>query len=324
MKKILVTCGTGFIGSHLVESLIKKNYSVTAFDRYNSNNHWGWLENSKYKKDFNVILGDIRDYDSINKSLKGFDAVFHLAALIGIPYSYMSPLAYIKTNVEGTYNVLEASKNNNVSEIIITSTSEVYGSPQIIPINENHSVNAQSPYAATKIAADQLAMSYYKSFNQNIKIIRPFNTFGPRQSARAVIPTIISQILNKNKFIELGNINTTRDYTYVKDLCEAYVEITNVNCLKGQVINVGSKSEISIIDLVKILQKKIGVKKKIIQTFERKRKTTSEVNRLVCDNKKILEQTNWKSKISFDRGLDETIKWIKNNSKKFKSYQYNL
>ena len=324
MKKILVTGGTGFIGSHLVEFLIQKNYCVTAFDRYNSENHWGWLENSKYKKDFNVILGDIRDYDSVNKAMKGFDVVFHLAALIGIPYSYLSPMAYIKTNIEGTYNVLEASKNNKINQVIITSTSEVYGSAQFFPMSEQHPLKAQSPYAATKIAADQLAISYCKSFDQNIKIIRPFNTFGPRQSARAIIPTIISQIISKNSSIKLGNITPTRDYTFVENLCEAYLEIAKVSSLRGQIINVGSNFEISIKDLVNKLQKKLNTKKKIKCTSERKRKNTSEVDRLICDNKKIFKKTNWKPKLSFDEGLDKTIGWIKNNPKLFKHNQYNV
>ena len=198
MKNILITGGCGFIGSHLTEYLLERNFNVTVFDRYNSNNNWGNLEYSKYKKDIKVILGDIRDFDSVNSSLKKIDTVFHLAALIGIPYSYVSPLAYLKTNVEGTYNVLEAGRKNNLDQIIITSTSETYGSAKYIPINENHPLNAQSPYAASKIAADHLALSYNKSFGTNIKIIRPFNTFGPRQSARAIIPTIISQFLSKH------------------------------------------------------------------------------------------------------------------------------
>jgi len=324
MKKILITGGTGFIGSHLVEFLIKKNYAVTAFDRYNINNNWGWLENSKYKKHLNVILGDIRDFDSVNNAVKGFDTILHLAALVGIPYSYISPLAYIKTNVEGTYNILEACKNNNVNQLIITSTSEVYGSPEVVPINEKHPIIGQSPYAATKIAADQLAISYYRSFGQNIKIIRPFNTFGPRQSARAVIPTIISQILGKNNYIKLGNIFPTRDYTYVEDLCEAYLEILKTNSLSGQVINVGSNCEISILELVKKLQQKLGKKKKITQVFLRKRKINSEVRRLICDNKKIIKKTNWKPKFSLDKGLDITIDWIKSNQEYFKYTQYNI
>ena len=204
MMKILITGATGFIGSHLTEFLVEKGFNVIAFDRYNSNNDWGWLENSKYKNDFQVILGDIRDYDSVSKSMVGCNAIFHLAALIGIPYSYISPLAYIRTNVEGTYNVLEAAKNLSIEQILVTSTSETFGTAQYIPIDEKHPLIGQSPYSASKIAADQLAISYFKSFELPVKLVRPFNTYGPRQSARAIIPTIISQILNGKTAIELG------------------------------------------------------------------------------------------------------------------------
>ena len=223
-KKILITGAAGFIGSHLTEYFIKRGYKVVAFDRYNPNNSFGWLDKSPYKKKVECILGDIRDYDSVFKAMKNCDSVIHLAALIGIPYSYISPLAYIKTNVEGTYNILEASKNLNTDQIIVTSTSETYGSAQKVPIKENHRLIGQSPYSASKISADQIAISYWRSFKLPVKIIRPFNTFGPRQSNRAVIPTIINQAL-KNKNISLGNVKTTRDYTYVTDICEAYLEI---------------------------------------------------------------------------------------------------
>ena len=238
-KKIFITGATGFIGSHLCEMSVKKGFKVVGFDRYNSNYNLGWLEKSKYKKDINFIFGDIRDYDSVYKSMKGCNKVFHLAALIGIPYSYVSPLAYVKTNVEGTYNVLEAAKNLNLKDIIITSTSEVYGSAKYLPINEKHPLNAQSPYAASKISADQLALSYYKSFNLPIKIIRPFNTYGPRQSSRAVIPRIMLQCINKkNKKIILGNLSPTRDFNYVEDTCEAYFDVLKCNKLVGKTINV--------------------------------------------------------------------------------------
>ena len=224
--KVLITGATGFIGSHLCEMAIKKGFKVVAFDRYNSNNDLGSLKNSKYLKDMEIILGDIRDYDSVYKSMKNCKIVFHLAALIGIPYSYFSPLAYLKTNVEGTYNVLESAKNLNLRKIIVTSTSEVYSSAQYLPIDEKHPLNAQSPYAASKTAADQLSLSYYKSFNLPITILRPFNTYGPRQSERAVIPRIITQCLSKkNKNLTLGNIKPTRDFNYVSDICESYFHI---------------------------------------------------------------------------------------------------
>ena len=215
--KILITGGCGFIGSHLVEHMVKRGFEVTAFDRYNSNNNWGWLENSKYKNNFNVILGDIRDYDSVKNAIKGNNIVLHLAALIGIPYSYISPLAYIKTNVEGTYNVLQSSKELEISKTVITSTSEVYGSAIYTPINEDHPLQPQSPYSASKIGADNLALSYYNSFDLPVTIIRPFNTYGPRQSARAIIPTIFSQLIS-SKDISLGNLSTVRDFTFVDDL----------------------------------------------------------------------------------------------------------
>lgn len=324
MKNILITGGTGFIGSHLAEFLVKKNFKVTVLDRYNPNNNWGNLENSKYKKDIKVILGDIRDYDSVKKSLKNIDTIFHLAALIGIPYSYISPLAYIKTNIAGTYNVLEAAKEKNIDQIIVTSTSETYGSAETVPMNENHPLKAQSPYAASKISADQIALSYFNSFNQNIKIVRPFNTYGPRQSDRAVIPTIISQLLSKNKNLILGNIKPTRDYTFVEDLCEAFFEISINKNLFGQVTNVGCNEEISIENIAKLIMKKIKIKKKIILSTERKRILSSEVSRLICDNSKLIKNTNWKKRTSLDKGLAKTINWIKKNKEFFKTRNYNL
>ena len=235
-KSILLTGATGFIGSHLTEVLIENGYNIIAFDRYNSNNHWGWLENTKYNKEFQVVLGDIRDYDSVSKAMRGCDAVFHLAALIGIPYSYNSPLAYIRTNIEGSYNVLEAAKNLNVSQILMTSTSETYGTAQYAPIDEKHPLVGQSPYSASKIAADQLAISYFRSFDLPVKIVRPFNTFGPRQSARAIIPTIISQILSGVKDIELGSLSPTRDLTYVSDTCHGFLDIYNSGSSRVAVI----------------------------------------------------------------------------------------
>ena len=224
-EKILITGGTGFIGSHLTEILVKKGLDVTVFDRYNPNNDWGWLEESEVKNDIKVVLGDIRDFDSVSKLVSTCNSVFHLAALIGIPYSYISPLAYIRTNIEGTYNILESCKHSGIDQVLITSTSETYGTAQYVPIDEEHPLIGQSPYSATKIAADQLAISYYKSFDLPVKIVRPFNTYGTRQSARAIIPTIISQLLTKKNNIELGNLSPTRDLTYVKDTCYAFLEI---------------------------------------------------------------------------------------------------
>jgi len=325
-EKILVTGATGFIGSHLCELLVTMGYNVVAFDRYNSNNNWGWLENSLFKNDMEIILGDIRDYDSVSKVMLGCNAVFHLAALIGIPYSYISPIAYLRTNVEGTYNLLEAAKNFNLEQILITSTSEVYGTAQNIPIDENHPMVGQSPYSATKIAADQLAISYYRSFDLPVKIVRPFNTYGPRQSSRAVIPTIISQILSGKNEIQLGNITPTRDLTYVLDTCQGFLSIYNSNSLFGETTNLGMNSEISIGDLTTLIAKLLDTDVSIKLSSERVRPKNSEVERLVCDNSKLLKNTSWESKYTLEQGLMEVIEWMKNpkNLNIYKPGKYNV
>lgn len=321
MKKIFISGATGFIGSHLAELCVQKGYSVIAFDRYNSNNDHGWLENSKFKKDMKIVLGDIRDYDSVFKSMRGCDTVFHLAALIGIPYSYNSPLAYLKTNVEGTYNVLESGKNQSIDQLVITSTSEVYGSAQFTPINEKHPLVGQSPYSASKIAADQLALSYYKSFKTPVKILRPFNTYGPRQSLRAVIPTIISQCLKENN-INLGNINPSRDFLYVEDTCKGFLEIAKSKKLFGEVSNIGSGKEITIKNLAKLIMKISDTKKKVINEKKRTRPKNSEVNRLICDNRKIIKCSKWKPKVRLEEGIKRTLDWLKNSPSLKKSDQY--
>ena len=316
MKRVLITGAAGFIGSHLTEYFVKKKFKVTVFDRYNSFNSFGWLYNLGLKKT-KFILGDIRDFDSVNNAVKNQDIVIHLAALIGIPYSYVSPAAYIKTNIEGTYNVLEASRINKIQQVLITSTSETYGTAQTYKISEDHPLNAQSPYAATKIAADQLALSYFKSFNTPVKIIKPFNTYGPRQSLRAVIPTIICQAITSN-IIKIGNLDTSRDLTYVQDTCEGFYNILRSNKLFGEVINIGSDNNYTILDLIKkvsiILDKKFIIKK----IPERIRPSKSEVYRLRCDNKKIKKFTNWQPKFDnnkkFDIGLENTIKWFSNEN----------
>lgn len=315
-KKILITGATGFIGSHLTELFVKRGYTVTAFDRYNPEYHLGNLKNSNYSKDIEFIFGDIRDYDSVFKASKGKNIILHLAALVGIPYSYYSPLAYVKTNVEGTYNVLEASKNLNTEQLIVTSTSETYGSAQKIPINESHRLIGQSPYAASKISADQLAVSYWRSFNLPVKIIRPFNTYGPRQSYRAVIPSIIMQAIN-NKSIKLGNIQTTRDYTYVSDLCEAFFKFSKIKRLYGTPVNVGTNKEFKIKDIAKSIIKIVNPKLKIKIDKKRLRPSKSEVERLKCDNSFFINEVNWKPKISFKLGLEHTIKWIKENKNSY-------
>ena len=323
--KILVTGSSGFIGSHLSEYLVKRGHQVVAFDRYNSNNHYGWLEKSTYKNKIKFILGDIRDYDSVNKAMKGCNNIIHLAALIGIPYSYVSPTAYIKTNIEGTFNGLESAKNLKVRQVIVTSTSEVYGTALSKKLSENDELKAQSPYAASKIAADQLSLSYYRSFGLPVKIIRPFNTFGPRQSARAVIPTIITQALTKNK-IKVGNLKTTRDFLYVEDLCTAYEKVLKSDKLLGEVVNVGVDSEISIKDLIMKISKILN--KKLITVVEKKRvrPKKSEVFRLKCDCSKLKKITNWKPKYKIDQGLIELINWLKldNNIKKYKPKNYSI
>jgi NAD dependent epimerase/dehydratase len=312
-KKALVTGAGGFIGSHLAERLTELGHPVRAFVHYNSKSSWGWLENSSYLKEMEIYSGDIRDYDSVRNAMKGCQEVYHLAALIGIPYSYESPLAYIKTNVEGTYNVLENARALELENIIVTSTSETYGTAQKVPIPETHPLVGQSPYSASKISADQFAISYFLSFNQPIKIVRPFNTYGPRQSARAVIPTIISQLLSGHKTLNLGNIFPTRDLTFVKDTVEGFIEISKAKKLIGEVVNIGCNFEISIHDLAEEIGR-ICERDFEFETAEnRLRPENSEVERLYCDNTKIMENTNWRPKYTLFQGLTETINWIKDN-----------
>ncbi len=324
MGKVLVTGATGFIGSHLVEMLVDKGYEVVAFDRYNPTNNWGWLENSKYKKDFEIYLGDIRDYDSVYKSITGCNSVFHLAALVGIPYSYISPKAYIETNITGTYNILQASKEVGLNEILITSTSETYGTAQYVPIDEKHPIIGQSPYSASKIAADQLSISFYKSFGMPIKIVRPFNTYGPRQSARAIIPSVISQILNGKKSIKLGNLKPTRDLTYVKDTCSGFYELFKAKDNYGEIINIGMNQEISISELVNKIASLMNVEINVQHDNKRVRPNASEVERLICDNSKILAKTNWKPLYNLETGLLETVNWLKRNIDTYKPEIYNV
>ena len=324
MKKILITGATGFIGSHLAELCVKKGFEVIAFDRYNPNYNLGWLEKSKYKDDINFVFGDIRDYDSVLKTMKGCKIVFHLAALIGIPYSYLSPQAYLKTNVEGTYNILESSKHLDIEQTIITSTSEVYGTAQYIPIDEKHPISAQSPYSASKISADQLAISYYNSFQLPIKIIRPFNVYGPRQSSRAVIPSIIIQALNNKKEIKLGNVEPSRDFTYVTDTCNAFLDILKIKNFFGNTLNVGSNNEYTINDIAKKILEKLNSKANIKKEPQRTRSPNSEVVRLVCDNTKILKKTQWKPKIKIEKGLDMTINWFRKFKDLFKHDIYHV
>jgi NAD dependent epimerase/dehydratase len=323
-RKILVTGAAGFIGSHLTELLIEQGFEVKAFIHYNSRNYWGWLEESNYKESIEVVSGDIRDYDSVYSAMSDCREVYHLAALIGIPYSYISPQAYIKTNIDGTYNVLQAGKLLGIEKIIITSTSETYGSAQYVPINEIHPIVGQSPYSATKIAADQMALSYFYSFNMPIKIVRPFNTFGPRQSARAIIPAVITQLFSGGQELSLGNLHPTRDLTFVKDTVSGFYEIAKSKKLYGEVTNIGMGKEISIKALIELISKLMDHDYEINLDSDRIRPENSEVTKLLCDNNKILSNTNWKPQYDLESGLKETIKWITTNLYHFKESIYNV
>ncbi len=324
MDKILVTGAGGFIGSHLVEYLVEKGYRVRAFIHYNSRNFWGWLESSKYKEEIEIFTGDIRDYDSVYESMKGVRYVFHLAALIGIPYSYYSPLAYIKTNVEGTYNILQAARNLSLERVVHTSTSEVYGTAQFVPINEEHPINPQSPYAATKSGADYLAKTFYLSFDLPITIVRPFNTFGPRQSARAVIPTIISQILNKKEKIKLGNLDAVRDFNYVLNTVDGMYKVGLHENTLGEVVNIGSGKDISIRDLVSLISRLTNSKIEVNIDNKRIRPEKSEVQRLLCDYSKAHKLTGWTPKYTLEEGLKETIDWFSKYLNLYKDNIYNV
>jgi NAD dependent epimerase/dehydratase len=324
VSKVLVTGAAGFIGSHLTEHLVSRGHTVRAFVHYDSRNNWGWLEESEVLKNIDIYSGDIRDFDAVHDALKGCDAVFHLAALIGIPYSYRSPVAYVKTNIEGTYNVLESSLKRSIPRVIVTSTSETYGTAQYIPIDEKHPLVGQSPYSASKIGADQLAVSYYRSFGLPVKIVRPFNTYGPRQSARAVIPTIITQILGGAKEIKLGNTAPTRDLTYVKDTVAGFDAIFESDELTGEVTNIGMGTEISIGDLALLIADIMGARIAIQQDGARLRPANSEVERLYCDNTKITSKTPWAPRYDLKRGLAETIEWLKGHLPLYKPSLYNV
>ncbi|KKU14077.1 MAG: dTDP-glucose 4,6-dehydratase [Parcubacteria group bacterium GW2011_GWC2_45_7] len=327
-KKVLVTGADGFIGSHLVERLLKNNCRVRAFVFYNSFNSWGWLDTlpKEVLQQVEVIAGDVRDSYGVRSAVKDIDVVFHLAALIAIPFSYRSPDTYVDTNIKGMLNVLQAVREYGAQRVIVASTSEVYGTAQYIPIDEKHPFQGQSPYSASKIGADRIAESFYRSFGTPVIIARPFNTYGPRQSARAVIPTIITQLLNGQEEIKLGSLEPTRDFNYVKDVCGGFMAIANSDKTVGEEINIASGQEIRMEELANRIIKKINPTAKVLLDQQRVRPEKSEVMRLLGSNKKIIGLTDWKQEYSFDEGIEETIEWFKHkdNLKFYKSNIYNV
>ena len=319
-EKILVTGADGFIGSHLTEELVKQGFDVKAFSLYNSFNTWGWLDTlpQDIMENVEVFTGDVRDPNGVRKAMKGTDAVFHLAALIAIPFSYHSPDAYVDTNIKGTLNVLQAAKQLDLDKVLITSTSEVYGTAQYVPIDESHPYQGQSPYSATKIGADRLAESFYRSFGLPVAIVRPFNTYGPRQSARAVIPTIITQLLAGKEEIRLGSLTPTRDFNFVKDTAQGFIEIYRSDKTVGEEINIATQNEISIGELAEELIRQINPQAKIVCDEERLRPEKSEVNRLLGSNEKIKMLTDWEPRFTFEEGLAQTIDFFRDNLEKYK------
>jgi NAD dependent epimerase/dehydratase len=325
-KKVLVTGADGFIGSHLVELLVEKGYSVRALALYNSFNNWGWLEDSKYLSQIEVVTGDVRDPFLCQEITKGIDTIFHLAALIAIPYSYVAPQSYVDTNVNGTVNICKAAMQNGVTRVIHTSTSEVYGTAQYVPINEKHPMQPQSPYSASKISSDMMAMSFYNSFQLPLTIARPFNTYGPRQSARAVIPTIITQLAQGQKEIKLGDINPTRDFNYVADTCRGFLALAESDATLGKTVNIGSNYEISIGDTFNLIKKIMNVDANILTDEARIRPDKSEVHRLWCDNTLIKKLTSYEPQVGIEKGLALTVEWFMNRDhlKKYKAHIYNV
>ena len=326
MSKVLVTGAGGFIGSHLTELLLREGIEVKAFVHYNSLGTWGWIDTfpKELKDSVEVFAGDIRDPHGVREAMKGCEAVFHLAALIAIPFSYHSPDSYVDTNVKGTLNVLQAARDLGGIRVLVTSTSEVYGTAKYVPIDENHPFQGQSPYSATKIGADRLAESFYRSFDLPVTLVRPFNTFGPRQSARAVIPTIITQQKKKKKEIRLGSLTPTRDFNYVKDTANGFYQIYLSDQTVGQEINIATQKEISIGDLANELIQQINPEAKIVCDEQRLRPEKSEVNRLLGCNQKIRQLTDWRPRYSFESGLAETIDFLRLNMNRYKTDIYNV
>jgi len=331
-KKILVTGADGFIGSHLTEELVKRGYNVKAFVFYNSFNSWGWLDQSPQdiRDSLEVFAGDIRDPHGVKDAMKDCDVVLHLAALIAIPYSYHSPDTYIDTNIKGTLNIVQAARELKIKKVVHTSTSEVYGTAQYVPIDENHPLQGQSPYSASKIGADQIALSFYRSFDTPVSIIRPFNTYGPRQSARAVIPTVISQIAAGKRKIKLGAVKPTRDFNYIKDTVEGFISVAESDSSIGEIINIGSNYEISIEDTVKLIAKVMNVNIEIETDEIRFRPGKSEVERLWADNSKAKRLIGWEPEYGgregLKRGLNETVAWFSkaDNLERYKAGIYNI
>ncbi|MDV6236867.1 NAD-dependent 4,6-dehydratase LegB [Leptospira ellisii] len=327
-KKVVVTGADGFIGSHLVETLLEEGASVKAFVYYNSFNSWGWIDSftADKKESVEIFSGDVRDPNGVRTALKGADAVFHLAALIGIPYSYHSPDSYVDTNIRGTLNVLQAGRDLGLQKIVVTSTSEVYGTALYAPIDEKHPRQGQSPYSATKIGADSLAESFYRSFQLPVVIVRPFNTYGPRQSARAVIPTIITQLLDGKKEIQLGSLDPTRDLVFVKDTAKGFVELAKSELSVGQEVNISTNFEISIGELAKEIIAQINPEARIVTDDRRLRPEKSEVERLIGDNTKLKSATGWTPEVRLKEGLSRTIEWFRvpENRSGYKSGIYNV
>ena len=322
-KRVLVTGAGGFIGSHLVERLVSLGARTSALVRYNSAGSWGWLDQSPIKDEVKVVLGDVRDQDSTQRAVEGVDIVFHLAALIAIPYSYHAPLSYVRTNVEGTLNILQSAMRSGVGLVIHTSTSEVYGTARSVPINENHPLQGQSPYSATKIGADKIAESFNLSFGLPVVTVRPFNTYGPRQSARAVIPTIVTQAL-ANEPIRLGNISPTRDLNYVADTVEGFIKAAESSKAVGEVINLGTGREISIGELAATIIRTLGTDLQVITDSERVRPEGSEVERLCADANKARELLGWEPKHTLEEGLTRTIEWIRENNERYRLGAYTI
>lgn len=324
--KILVTGADGFIGSHLTEALLIEGYQVRALAQYNSFNYWGWLEDIKSVDNLEVVTGDVRDPNYCREICKDIDVVFHLAALIAIPYSYLAPDSYVDTNVKGTLNICQAARDFGVKRILVTSTSEVYGTARYVPIDEKHPLQAQSPYSASKIGADAIAMSFYNAFKLPITIVRPFNTYGPRQSARAVIPTIISQIAGGMKEIKLGDLTPTRDFNYVEDTCRGFIELAKCDQAIGETVNIGSNFEISIKDTLDLIKDIMHSDVRFITDEQRIRPENSEVFRLWCDNSKIRKLTGFEPRYSIRGGLEKTVEWFTKpeNLAKYKPGLYNV